>query len=103
MSGQLVNSGENRSAPAPNRGKILSMRARPRCSDCGNDVLFHRTASGKFIMLEPGAWEDGNVIIERGVAVVLGRNDPRRFDGRILLMPHAAKCSARATRAKRTA
>lgn len=54
-------------------------------------------------MLELGAWEDGNVIIEAGVAVVLGRNDPRRFDGRVLLMPHAARCPARAERMKRTA
>lgn len=77
------------------------MRAQQRpvyCRDCGNQVQTHLTKNGKRILLEQGAWPDGNVIIEGGVALVLGRNDPRRFDGRILLMPHAAKCSARMKR-----
>lgn len=64
------------------------------CPDCGQHVATHTTVNGKTILLEFGAWEDGNVIIEGGRAVVLGRNDPRRFDGRVLLMPHRARCSA---------
>lgn len=81
--------------------RISSMRAQQRpvvCRDCGDDVATHTTVNGKTILLEFGAWEDGNVIIVDGLAVVLGRNDPRRFDGRVLLMPHAAKCRARIKR-----
>lgn len=70
----------------------MRSKAPDRCPDCGNDVGSHLTARGVYILLEFGAWPDGNVIIEGGVAVVLGRNDPRRFDGRILLMPHKARC-----------
>lgn len=99
-----MNTGENSPILHLCPVRIGGMRARPRCSDCGLDVNRHITARGKYILLEFGAWEDGNVIIENGVAVVLGRNDPRRFDGRILLMPHAAKCGARAAaRMKKTA
>lgn len=76
---------------------------RPRCPDCGLDVATHVTRNGKTMLLEFGAWEDGNVIIDGGVAVVLGRNDPRRFDGRVLLMPHAAKCERRQARLKQPA
>lgn len=82
-----------------NRCSLGGMRTqeRPlRCRDCGNDVTAHVTKNGKRLLLEFGAWPDGNVIIQDGVAVVLGRKDPRRFDGRVLLMPHAARCSARA-------
>jgi hypothetical protein len=80
------------------------MRAPQRpivCPDCGNFVTSHVTKNGKQLLLEFGAWEDGNVIIEGGVAHVLGRNDPRRFDGRLLLMPHKAQC--RAARVKQSA
>lgn len=72
------------------------------CRDCGDAVATHVTAKGKTMLLEFGAWDDGNVIIVDGLAHVLGRHDPRRFDGRLLLMPHAAKCRARA-RVKQTA
>lgn len=84
---------------APNRGMIQGMarpQPHPRCPACGDDVSTAPTVNGKTLLLERGAWPDGNVIMQGGIAHVLGRNDPRRFDGRILLMPHAAVCRARA-------
>lgn len=78
-------------------GQNGDMRAQQRpvyCPDCGDQVSTHVTKNGKQLLLEFGAWENGNVIIQAGVAVVLGRNDPRRFDGRLLLMPHRAVCRA---------
>lgn len=86
-------------------GTIRGMRTRPHpvyCPDCGDRVGTHVTRNGKQLLLEFGAWPEGNVIIQDGVAVVLGRDDSRRFDGRLLLMPHAAQCRGRA-RVKQTA
>ena len=67
-----------------------------RCARCGASITWHRTAAGKAMPLDPGAHPTGNCIIENNVLVVLGKDDPRRTDGSVvLLMPHWATCKKR--------
>lgn len=65
----------------------------PPCGRCGDTILWHETKAGKMMPLDPGAHPEGNCIIEEGVIVVLGKDDPRRTDGSVILLrPHWATC-----------
>lgn len=66
------------------------------CKRCGIRITWHRTVGGKAMPLDMGSHPEGNCIIENGLVVVLGKDDPRKTDGSVvLLMPHWATCTKR--------
>lgn len=72
---------------------MTSPKTMARCARCGASIQWHRTAAGKSMPLDFGANPEGNCTIIDNVLVVLGKEDPRRIDGSVvLLMPHWATC-----------
>lgn len=71
-----------------------------RCARCGASIQWHKTSAGKSMPLDFGAHPEGNCTIEDGVLIVLGKDDPRRVDGRIMLMSHFATCPKRPEKKK---
>ena len=64
------------------------------CRSCGAAVRWVRTAKGKPMPLDMQSNERGNVVIDRGVGVVLGAvdADAARRAGSALYLPHHASC-----------
>lgn len=70
-----------------------------RCSSCRALLRWERTLAGKRIPLDSAPVREGNVVLENGVALVLGKHKAAqaRLDGRTLFMPHHATCPQRAS------
>lgn len=50
------------------------------CGRCGDEVVWYRTVNGRPMPLSMGTHENGNIVIENGLVVVLKRDDPRLTD-----------------------
>lgn len=65
-----------------------------RCKACSARLRWELTEAGKRMPLDFAPNREGNVLLESGVARVLGRAHAAqaRLDGRTLYMPHHATC-----------
>lgn len=63
-----------------------------RCSSCSAPILWAKTAKGKPIPLDLEPRVDGNVVLERGVALVLGPLERLQRGAETRYVAHFATC-----------
>lgn len=63
-----------------------------RCSTCGAPILWAKTAKGKPMPLDAEPRDDGNVVLERGVAIVIGPLEHVTRRTEPLFVSHLATC-----------
>lgn len=63
-----------------------------RCSTCGAPVLWAKTSKGKPIPLDLEPRVDGNIVLERGVALVLGPLERLQRGAETRYVSHFATC-----------
>lgn len=63
-----------------------------RCSTCGAPIRWAKTAKGKPIPLDAEPRDDGNIVLERGVAIVLGPLERLQRGEKTLFVTHFVTC-----------